>query len=89
MDGEFSIRESAKEIIEEFVNNFGLEKKILKGELDDKIRLVQYPIGDDFFLYVIEFDGEAIGSVFEDDDSCIITSYYSGRNYGENTGLAH
>lgn len=89
MINNFTITGEVKEIIEDFVNEFAIKKKILKGELDDKVRLVQYPVGDFAQFYVIEFDNEAIGSVLDKGDSCILTTYYSGRNYGESTSLIH
>jgi hypothetical protein len=83
------VEERVKELVEDMFNEYFYTNKLTESEIDvTDCSVESFAIGDIANFYLVKFKSTVIGSVFSDEERCIISNY-SRRNDGEGNNLEY
>lgn len=82
------VDERVKELIEDMLDEYFYTNKLTseKANEDNNVAVEVYIIGDKATFYLVKFKDIVIGSIYGDEERCIISNY-SRRGYGESDNL--
>lgn len=83
------MEEHIEDQINELLDKFSYENKLTKEEIEEKVIVSVYPIGEIMKILIISFNGNPIGSVLDLGDHLIVTSYNLEVNNGKGNDNRH
>ena len=83
------LEDHIEEQVNDLLDKFSYENKLTKDEIEERVIVSVYPIGESMKILIITFDGQPIGSVLDMGDYLIATSYNLEVDSGKGNDNRH
>ena len=83
------LEDHIEEQVNELLDKFSYENKLTKDEIEERVIVSVYPIGESMKILIIKYGEDPIGSVLDMGDYIIATSYNLEVDSGKGNDNRH